>query len=159
VRINPGNFADKKLFKTFEIKDEDYRAELGRIEEKFAPLVLKCKERGVAMRIGTNHGSLSDRIMNRYGDTPEGMVESALEFLRIATKLNYHDIVLSMKSSNPQVMVTAYRLLVKRMAAESMDYPLHLGVTEAGEGEDARIKSAVGIGTLLEEGVGDTVVR
>ena len=157
VRINPGNFADKKLFKTFEIKDEDYQAELNRIEEKFAPLVLKCKERGVAMRIGTNHGSLSDRIMNRYGDTPEGMVESALEFLRIATRLNYHDIVLSMKASNPQVMVTAYRLLVKRMTAEGMDYPLHLGVTEAGEGEDARIKSAIGIGTLLEEGIGDTV--
>lgn len=157
VRINPGNFADKKLFKTFEIKDEDYQAELTRIAEKFAPLVLKCKERGVAMRIGTNHGSLSDRIMNRYGDTPQGMVESALEFLRIAQQLNYHDIVLSMKASNPQVMVTAYRQLVKRMAAEGMDYPLHLGVTEAGVGEDARIKSAVGIGALLEEGIGDTV--
>lgn len=157
VRINPGNFADKKLFKTFEIKDDDYAAELARIEDKFGPLVLKCKERGVAMRIGTNHGSLSDRIMNRYGDTPEGMVESALEFLRIAAKLNYHDIVLSMKASNPQVMVTAYRLLVKRMASENMDYPLHLGVTEAGVGEDARIKSAVGIGALLEEGIGDTV--
>lgn len=157
VRINPGNFVDKKLFKTFEITDDDYKAELARIEEKFAPLVIKCKERGVAMRIGTNHGSLSDRIMNRYGDTPEGMVESALEFLRIAEKHGYRDIVLSMKASNPQVMVTAYRLLVKRMTAENMDYPLHLGVTEAGEGEDARIKSAVGIGALLEEGIGDTV--
>lgn len=157
VRINPGNFADKKLFKTFEITDENYQKELDRIEEKFTPLVLKCKEYGVAMRIGTNHGSLSDRIMNRYGDTPEGMVESALEFLRIAQKNNFYDIVLSMKASNPQVMVTAYRLLVEKMNLENMDYPLHLGVTEAGEGEDARVKSAIGIGTLLEEGIGDTI--
>lgn len=158
VRINPGNFVDKKLFKTHDYTDEEYQGELQRIEEAFTPLVTKCKEFGVAMRIGTNHGSLSDRILNRYGDTPEGMVESALEFLRIAEKNNYYDIVLSMKASNVQVMVTAYRLLVKRMAEEGLQpYPLHLGVTEAGEGEDARIKSAMGIGTLLEEGIGDTI--
>jgi (E)-4-hydroxy-3-methylbut-2-enyl-diphosphate synthase len=157
VRINPGNFVDKKLFKTFEISDTDYAAELIRIEEKFTPLVLKCKEYGVSMRVGTNHGSLSDRILNRYGDTPQGMVESALEFLRIAAKLNYHDIILSMKASNTQVMVAAYRLLAKRLDAEGMDYPFHLGVTEAGEGEDGRVKSAIGIGALLEDGIGDTI--
>jgi (E)-4-hydroxy-3-methylbut-2-enyl-diphosphate synthase len=157
VRINPGNFVDKKLFKVLEYTDEQYAEELARIEEKFIPLVQKCQEYGVAMRIGTNHGSLSDRILNRYGDTPEGMVESALEFLRIAAKLNYHDLILSMKASNTQVMVAAYRLLAKRLADESMDYPFHLGVTEAGDGEDGRIKSAIGIGTLLEEGIGDTI--
>ncbi len=157
VRINPGNFADRKLFNVREYTDSEYEAELERIKEKFIPLVQKCKERGVAMRIGTNHGSLSDRIMNRYGDTPQGMVESALEFLRIAEAQNYHEIILSMKASNPQVMVQAYRLLVARMNQEGMNYPLHLGVTEAGEGEDGRIKSAVGILTLLEDGIGDTV--
>lgn len=157
VRINPGNFVDKKLFKKFEISDADYQEELARIEEKFIPLVLKCKEHGVAMRIGTNHGSLSDRIMNRYGDTPQGMVESAIEFLKIAEAHHYHNIILSMKASNTQVMVTAYRELVKKMNELGMRYPLHLGVTEAGEGEDGRIKSALGIGTLLEEGIGDTI--
>ncbi len=157
VRINPGNFADRKLFNVREYTDVEYEDELKRIEEKFIPLVQKCKERGVAMRIGTNHGSLSDRIMNRYGDTALGMVESALEFLRIAKTNDYNDIVLSMKASNPQVMVQAYRMLVDRMNQEGMDYPLHLGVTEAGEGEDGRIKSAVGILTLLEDGIGDTV--
>ncbi len=158
VRVNPGNFADQKLFRTREYTDEDYAAEIARIEERFAPLVLKCKQRGVAMRIGSNHGSLSDRIMNRYGDTPAGMVESALEFVRIARKHDYHDIVLSMKASNPKVMIQAYRLLVARMDEEGLDpYPLHLGVTEAGLGEDGRIKSAVGIGALLDDGLGDTV--
>jgi (E)-4-hydroxy-3-methylbut-2-enyl-diphosphate synthase len=158
VRVNPGNFADQKFFRVREYTDEDYAAEIARIEERFAPLVLKCKERGVAMRIGSNHGSLSDRIMNRYGDTPAGMVESALEFLRIARAHDYHEIVLSMKASNPKVMIQAYRLLVARMDEEGMDpYPLHLGVTEAGLGEDGRIKSAVGIGTLLDDGLGDTV--
>lgn len=157
VRINPGNFVDKKLFNVREYSDEQYQQELERIEEKFTPLVLKCKEYGIAMRIGTNHGSLSDRIMNRYGDTPQGMVESAVEFLKIAAKNDYHEIILSMKASNTQVMVAAYRLLAKRLAKENMDYPFHLGVTEAGDGEDARIKSAVGIGTLLEEGIGDTI--
>src|SRR5207248_710545 len=158
VRVNPGNFADQKFFRVREYTDEDYAAELARIEERFAPLVLKCQQRGVAMRIGSNHGSLSDRIMNRYGDTPAGMVESALEFLRIARKHDYHDIVLSMKASNPKVMIHAYRLLVARMDAEGMDpYPLHLGVTEAGLGEDGRIKSAVGIGALLDDGLGDTI--
>jgi (E)-4-hydroxy-3-methylbut-2-enyl-diphosphate synthase len=158
VRVNPGNFADQKFFRVREYSDEDYAAEIERIEERFAPLVLKCKERGVAMRIGSNHGSLSDRIMNRYGDTPAGMVESALEFVRIARKHDYHDIVLSMKASNPKVMIQAYRLLVARMDEEGIDpYPLHLGVTEAGLGEDGRIKSAVGIGALLDDGLGDTV--
>ncbi|MBV8718486.1 MAG: (E)-4-hydroxy-3-methylbut-2-enyl-diphosphate synthase [Chloroflexi bacterium] len=158
VRVNPGNFADQKFFRVREYSDEDYAAEIERIEERFAPLVLKCKERGVAMRIGSNHGSLSDRIMNRYGDTPAGMVESALEFVRIARKHDYHEIVLSMKASNPKVMIQAYRLLVARMDEEGMDpYPLHLGVTEAGLGEDGRIKSAVGIGALLDDGLGDTV--
>ena len=158
VRVNPGNFADQKFFRVREYSDEDYAAEIARIEERFAPLVLKCKQRGVAMRIGSNHGSLSDRIMNRYGDTPAGMVESALEFVRIARKHAYHEIVLSMKASNPKVMIQAYRLLVARMDEEGIDpYPLHLGVTEAGLGEDGRIKSAVGIGALLDDGLGDTV--
>ena len=158
VRINPGNYADKKKFEEIEYNDATYQAELDRIREKFTPLVNICKEYGTAMRIGTNHGSLSDRIMSRYGDTPLGMVESALEFLRICEDLNYYDIVLSMKSSNPQVMVQAYRLLVQKLDEEGLQpYPLHLGVTEAGEAEDGRIKSAVGIGTLLEDGIGDTV--
>ena len=157
VRINPGNFADKKKFETIEYTDDAYNEELDRIRKRFIPLVKICKEYGTAMRIGTNHGSLSDRIMSRYGDTPNGMVESALEFLRICEAEGYFNIVLSMKSSNPQVMVQAYRLLIKQMHAENMHYPLHLGVTEAGEGEDGRIKSAVGIGTLLEDGIGDTV--
>lgn len=157
VRINPGNFADKKKFAFIEYDDAAYNEELDRIHERFIPLLKICKEYGTAMRIGTNHGSLSDRIMSRYGDTAHGMVESALEFLRIAESENYHNIVLSMKSSNPQVMVQAYRSLIVRMHAEGMNYPLHLGVTEAGEGEDGRIKSAAGIGTLLEDGIGDTV--
>lgn len=157
VRINPGNYADKKRFDIIEYTDEQYEAELDRIREKFTPLVKICKEYGTAMRIGTNHGSLSDRIMSRYGDTPLGMVESALEFLRICEDNNYHNIVLSMKASNPQVMVQAYRLLIRKMEEEGMNYPLHLGVTEAGGGEDGRIKSAVGIGTLLEDGIGDTI--
>lgn len=157
IRVNPGNYADKKKFEEIAYTDASYAAELERIRERFAPLVLKCKALGRAMRIGTNHGSLSDRIMSRYGDTPQGMVESALEFLRICRDLDYHELVISMKASNPQVMIQAYRLLVARMDAEGMDYPLHLGVTEAGDGEDGRIKSAVGIGTLLEDGLGDTV--
>lgn len=158
VRINPGNYADKKKFEVIEYNDNQYETELERIREKFSPLVQICKEHGTAMRIGTNHGSLSDRIMSRYGDTPIGMVESALEFLRICEDMNYYDIVLSMKSSNPQVMVQAYRLLVQKLDEEGLHpYPLHLGVTEAGEAEDGRIKSAVGIGTLLEDGIGDTV--
>ncbi len=157
VRINPGNYADKKKFSQIDYTDASYEAELERIRERFTPLVKICKEYGTAMRIGTNHGSLSDRIMSRYGDSPAGMVESALEFLRIAEENNFYDIVLSMKSSNTQVMVQAYRLLVSRMMELGMNYPLHLGVTEAGEGEDGRIKSAVGIGTLLEDGLGDTL--
>jgi (E)-4-hydroxy-3-methylbut-2-enyl-diphosphate synthase len=157
VRVNPGNYADRKKFKIFQYTDEMYEAELERIRERFTPLVKVCKEYGTAMRIGTNHGSLSDRIMNRYGDTPLGMVESALEFVRICEDLGYFDIVLSMKASNPQVMVQAYRLLIAKMEEENMNYPIHLGVTEAGEGEDGRIKSAVGIGTLLEDGIGDTI--
>ena len=157
VRVNPGNYVDRKKFKIFQYTDEMYRSELDRIRERFTPLVKVCKEYGTAMRIGTNHGSLSDRIMNRYGDTPLGMVESALEFVRICEDLNYYDIVLSMKASNPQVMVQAYRLLIAKMEEEGMNYPLHLGVTEAGEGEDGRIKSSVGIGTLLEDGLGDTI--
>ena len=157
VRINPGNYADKKKFQTLEYTDLEYVTEIERIREKFSPLVKICKEYGTAMRIGTNHGSLSDRIMSRYGDTPRGMVESALEFLRICEDLNYHNIVLSMKSSNPQVMVQAYRLLIQQMESEGMNYPLHLGVTEAGGGEDGRTKSSVGIGTLLEDGIGDTI--
>ncbi|MBS1525837.1 MAG: (E)-4-hydroxy-3-methylbut-2-enyl-diphosphate synthase, partial [Bacteroidetes bacterium] len=157
VRVNPGNYADKKRFDQIDYTDVEYQAELERIYQKFSPLVKVCKEYGTAMRIGTNHGSLSDRIMSRYGDTPQGMVESAMEFMRICEMLNYHELVISMKSSNPQVMVQAYRLLVETMVAEGMNYPLHLGVTEAGDGEDGRIKSAVGIGTLLEDGLGDTV--
>ncbi|MBI4642081.1 MAG: (E)-4-hydroxy-3-methylbut-2-enyl-diphosphate synthase [Candidatus Tectomicrobia bacterium] len=157
VRINPGNYADKKHFTVREYTDSEYNQELERIEERFKPLVLKCKEYGVAMRIGTNHGSLSDRIMNRYGDTPLGMVESALEFLRICEQYDYYDIVLSMKASNPQVAIQAYRLLAARMEALGMEYPFHLGVTEAGDGEDGRIKSAIGIGSLLEDGIGDTI--
>ncbi|WP_295794278.1 (E)-4-hydroxy-3-methylbut-2-enyl-diphosphate synthase [Mucilaginibacter sp.] len=157
VRVNPGNYADKKKFDQIDYTDAQYQGELSRIYQKFAPLVKICKEYGTAMRIGTNHGSLSDRIMSRYGDTPQGMVESAMEFIRICEDLNYNSLVISMKSSNPQVMVQAYRLLVETMVAEGMNYPLHLGVTEAGDGEDGRIKSAVGIGTLLEDGLGDTV--
>jgi (E)-4-hydroxy-3-methylbut-2-enyl-diphosphate synthase len=158
VRINPGNYADKKRFEQIEYTDASYEAELNRIKQKFTPLVKICKEYGTAMRIGTNHGSLSDRIMSRYGDTPLGMVESALEFLRICEDLQYYNIVLSMKSSNPQVMVQAYRLLVRKLDEEGLKpYPLHLGVTEAGDGEDGRIKSSVGIGTLLEDGLGDTI--
>ena len=157
VRVNPGNYADKKKFEEHIYTDESYQQELNRIEEKFVPLVLLCKENGVAMRIGTNHGSLSDRILSRYGDTPEGMVESAMEFLRICVRHDYHNLVLSMKASNTLVMVQAYRLLVKTMQENNMNYPLHLGVTEAGDGEDGRIKSAVGIGALLEDGIGDTI--
>lgn len=157
VRVNPGNYADKKKFETIEYTDETYNAELARLRERFIPLVKICKEHGTAMRIGTNHGSLSDRIMSRYGDSPMGMVESAMEFLRICREFDYHDIVLSMKASNTLVVVQAYRLLVDKMIAENMNYPLHLGVTEAGDGEDGRIKSAVGIGTLLEDGLGDTI--
>lgn len=157
VRVNPGNYADKKKFKVFSFTDELYNEELERIYEQFSPLVKICKQYGTAMRIGTNHGSLSDRIMNRYGDTPLGMVESALEFVRICEDLNYHDIILSMKASNTRVMVQAYRLLINKMEEEGMNYPLHLGVTEAGDGEDGRIKSSVGIGTLLEDGIGDTI--
>ncbi|MEZ0539551.1 (E)-4-hydroxy-3-methylbut-2-enyl-diphosphate synthase [Fibrella arboris] len=158
VRINPGNYADRKRFEHIEYTNDSYAAELERIREKFLPLVRICKEYGTAMRIGTNHGSLSDRILSRYGDTPVGMVESALEFLRICEDEHYYNIVLSMKSSNPQVMVQAYRLLVQRLDEEGLKpYPLHLGVTEAGEAEDGRIKSALGIGTLLEDGLGDTV--
>ena len=158
VRVNPGNYVDKKKFEQIEYTDLEYQEEIERIRERFTPLVLICKEHGTAMRIGTNHGSLSDRIMSRYGDTAMGMVESAMEFLRIARTLDYHQIVLSMKSSNPQVMIEAYRTLVKHMQDEFGEcYPLHLGVTEAGDGEDGRIKSAIGIGTLLSEGIGDTI--
>jgi len=157
VRINPGNYVDKKKFDLIEYTDAEYVEEIERIRERFTPLVKICKEYGTAMRIGTNHGSLSDRIMSRYGDTPLGMVESALEFLRICESENYYNIVLSMKASNPQVMVQAYRLLINKMESEGMNYPLHLGVTEAGGGEDGRIKSAIGIGALLEDGIGDTI--
>ncbi|MFM8829595.1 MAG: (E)-4-hydroxy-3-methylbut-2-enyl-diphosphate synthase [Spartobacteria bacterium] len=163
VRINPGNFADSKKFNVREYTDTEYAAEISRIRERFAPLVALCKERGISMRIGTNHGSLSDRIMNRFGDTPLGMVESALEFARIARELDYHDFVFSMKASNPKVMIQAYRLLVARLdeleATEGggWNYPIHLGVTEAGDGEDGRIKSAIGIGSLLADGIGDTI--
>ena len=157
VRVNPGNYVDKKKFDIIEYTDEQYNAELDRIHERFAPLVKICKEEGAAMRIGTNHGSLSDRIMSRYGDTPLGMVESAMEFLRICERYDYDQVVLSMKASNPQVMVQAYRLLVSKMMTGGKVYPLHLGVTEAGEGEDGRIKSAVGIGALLLDGIGDTI--
>jgi len=158
VRVNPGNYVDKKKFETIEYSDADYQEEIERIRNRFTPLIKICREYGTAMRIGTNHGSLSDRIMSRYGDTPIGMVESAMEFLRIAESENYYNIVLSMKSSNPQVMVQAYRLLIENMQNElGHCYPLHLGVTEAGDGEDGRIKSAIGIGTLLEDGIGDTI--
>jgi (E)-4-hydroxy-3-methylbut-2-enyl-diphosphate synthase len=158
VRVNPGNYVDKKKFEQIDYTDAEYLEEIERIRERFTPLVLICKEHGTAMRIGTNHGSLSDRIMSRYGDTPIGMVESAMEFLRIARSEDYHNIILSMKASNPQVMVQAYRLLVQQMESEFGEcYPLHLGVTEAGDGEDGRVKSAAGIGTLLEDGIGDTV--
>ena len=159
VRINPGNYADSKKFVIREYTDEQYAAELSRIGERFSPLVDLCKKRGIAMRIGTNHGSLSDRILNRYGDTPLGMVESALEFARIARDHDYHAFIFSMKASNPKVMIAAYRLLVARLNELGLDwnYPVHLGVTEAGEGEDARIKSAIGIGSLLTDGIGDTI--
>src|SRR6201993_1540085 len=159
VRINPGNYADSKKFVIREYTDEQYAAELERIRQRFSPLVELCKQRKIAMRIGTNHGSLSDRILNRYGDTPLGMVESALEFARIARDLDYHAFIFSMKSSNPKVMIAAYRLLVARLNELGPDwnYPVHLGVTEAGEGEDARIKSAIGIGSLLADGIGDTI--
>ena len=158
VRVNPGNYVDKKKFEQIDYTDAEYVEEIERIRERFTPLITICKEYGTAMRIGTNHGSLSDRIMSRYGDTPNGMVESAMEFLRIARAENYHNILLSMKASNPQVMVQAYRLLIQQMNAEFGElYPLHLGVTEAGDGEDGRIKSAAGIGTLLEDGIGDTI--
>jgi len=157
VRVNPGNYADKKKFENIDYTDAAYQGELNRIYDKFSPLVSICKEYGTAMRIGTNHGSLSDRIMSRYGDTPLGMVESAMEFIRMCEDLNYYNLVISMKASNTQVMVQAYRLLVQTMVKEGMNYPLHLGVTEAGDGEDGRIKSAVGIGTLLADGLGDTI--
>ncbi|HEY4781584.1 MAG TPA: (E)-4-hydroxy-3-methylbut-2-enyl-diphosphate synthase [Chthoniobacterales bacterium] len=159
VRINPGNYADSKKFAVKEYSNEQYAAELDRIRERFTPLVKLCQQRGVSLRIGTNHGSLSDRIMNRYGDTPLGMVESALEFARIARDLDFHDFIFSMKASNPKVMIAAYRLLVSRLyrAGSDWNYPLHLGVTEAGDGEDGRIKSAIGIGSLLADGLGDTV--
>lgn len=159
VRINPGNFVDKKKFEVREYSDDQYAEELERIEEAFVPLVELCQSRNVAMRIGTNHGSLSDRIMNRYGDTPRGMVESALEFARIARRLDYHNFLFSMKASNPKVMIEAYRLLVAALEEEGADwnYPIHLGVTEAGDGEDGRIKSAIGIGSLLSDGIGDTI--
>jgi (E)-4-hydroxy-3-methylbut-2-enyl-diphosphate synthase len=157
VRINPGNYADKKKFAVRDYTDGEYQAEIERIEQRFKPLVLKAKQYGVAMRIGTNHGSLSDRIMNRFGDTPQGMVESALEFVRICERYDYHDIVLSMKASNVLVMIQAYRLLAARMDELGMAYPMHLGVTEAGDGEEGRVKSAIGIGALLEDGIGDTI--
>ncbi|MEZ5328620.1 MAG: (E)-4-hydroxy-3-methylbut-2-enyl-diphosphate synthase [Verrucomicrobiales bacterium] len=159
VRVNPGNYVDKKKFAVREYTDDQYEEELSRIEEEFSPLVQLCQKRGVAMRIGTNHGSLSDRIMNRYGDTPKGMVESALEFARIARSHDYHNFLFSMKASNPKVMIEAYRLLVAELALQGDDwnYPIHLGVTEAGDGEDGRIKSAIGIGSLLNDGVGDTI--
>lgn len=158
VRINPGNYVDKKQFNIIEYTDAEYQEELDRIRARFVPLINICKEYGTALRIGTNHGSLSDRIMSRYGDNPDGMVESALEFLRIAEDEGYFNIVLSMKSSNPLVMIQAYRLLVARLKQEGLKpYPLHLGVTEAGDGEDGRVKSALGIGTLLEDGLGDTI--
>lgn len=159
IRVNPGNYADKKKFEVREYSDAQYEAEIERIREQFSPLVKLCKERGRSMRIGTNHGSLSDRIMNRYGDTPLGMVESALEFARIARDHDYHELVFSMKASNPKVMIEAYRLLIARLWQEGPDwnYPIHLGVTEAGDGEDGRIKSAVGIGSLLADGIGDTI--
>ena len=159
VRINPGNFVDKKKFEVREYSGSEYDEEVDRIADAFAPLVTLCKSRGVALRIGTNHGSLSDRIMNRWGDTPRGMVESALEFARIARRMDFHDFVFSMKASNPKVMIEAYRLLVAelRKLGPDWNYPIHLGVTEAGDGEDGRIKSAIGIGSLLSDGIGDTI--
>ncbi|TVQ80699.1 MAG: 4-hydroxy-3-methylbut-2-en-1-yl diphosphate synthase [Bradymonadales bacterium] len=157
VRINPGNFADRKLFKVMEYSDSDYQRELDRIHDSFKPLVMKLKERGAALRIGTNHGSLSDRIMNRFGDTPEGMIQSAFEYAEICRLYDFHNFCFSMKASNVSVMMQAYRLLVERQMERAWDYPIHLGVTEAGDGEDARIKSAIGIGTLLAEGIGDTI--
>jgi len=157
IRVNPGNYADKKKFAVKEYTDAEYAAELAHMEAAFTPLVLECKRLGRAMRIGTNHGSLSDRILNRFGDTPTGMVESALEFARICRKHDYHELVFSMKASNVKVVIAAYRLLAARLDEQGWDYPLHLGVTEAGGGEDGRIKSAVGIGALLEDGIGDTV--
>ena len=157
VRINPGNFVDKKKFEIKEYDDETYQEEVKKIEQKFVDLINSCKKNGTALRIGTNHGSLSDRIMNKFGDTPNGMVESAMEFLRVCIRENFDQVVLSMKSSNPIVMIHAYRLLVKVMESEKMYFPLHLGVTEAGDGLDGRIKSALGIGTLLTEGLGDTI--
>ncbi|MCU0880815.1 MAG: flavodoxin-dependent (E)-4-hydroxy-3-methylbut-2-enyl-diphosphate synthase, partial [Pirellulaceae bacterium] len=159
VRVNPGNYADKKRFAVREYTDDEYQAELRRLDEQFTPLVKLCKELGRALRIGTNHGSLSDRILNRYGDTPQGMVESALEFARIARQHDYHNFVFSMKASNPKIMIACYRLLVATLDALGPDwnYPIHLGVTEAGEGEDGRIKSAIGIGSLLCDGLGDTL--
>src|SRR6516225_8203377 len=159
VRINPGNYADSKKFAVKEYTDAQYEAELDRVRDRFSPLVKLCQERGISMRIGTNHGSLSDRILNRYGDTPLGMVESAVEFARIARDFDYHDFVFSMKASNPKVMIAVYRLLVARLneLGPGWNYPLHLGVTEAGEGEDARIKSTIGIGSLLADGIGDTI--
>jgi len=157
VRVNPGNFTDKKRFEQRTYSDDEYAAELVRIADKFRPLVLRARERGVAMRIGTNHGSLSDRVVNRYGDSPRGMVESALEFVRICREHDYHELIISMKASNTRVMIEAYRLLARQMAEEGMDYPFHLGVTEAGDGDDARIKSAIGIGSLLQDGIGDTI--
>lgn len=157
IRINPGNFADKKQFAQFSYSDDEYQRELERIDGQFRPLAERCRELGVAMRIGVNHGSLSDRIMSRYGDTPEGMVQSAVEFIQIAGRYGYHDLVLSMKASNPKIMISAYRLLAARLHELNMPYPFHLGVTEAGEGEDGRVKSAVGIGSLLEDGIGDTI--
>lgn len=157
VRVNPGNYADKKKFEEIVYTDESYQEELNRIRERFTPLVLLCKQNKTAMRIGTNHGSLSDRILSRYGDTPEGMVASAMEFIEICVDHEFYDLVISMKASNPQVMVQAYRLLAATMIEKKLIFPLHLGVTEAGDGEDGRVKSAVGIGALLEDGLGDTV--
>ena len=157
VRVNPGNFADAKKFAIVNYTYDEYQRELERIEQKFKPLLLRCKELGRSIRIGTNHGSLSDRIMNYYGDTPEGMVESALEFTLIAEKYDFHELIFSMKASNPKVMIQAYRLLAARLDALGLNYPFHLGVTEAGNGEDGRIKSAIGIGSLLEDGIGDTI--
>src|SRR5262245_31452342 len=157
IRVNPGNYADRKQFAVREYTDSEYDSELARLADTFRPLVRRTKELGVAMRIGTNHGSLSDRIVNRYGDSPLGMVESALEFVRICEAEGYRELILSMKASNPKVMVQAYRLLAARMDEAGMDYPFHLGVTEAGDGEDGRVKSAIGIGSLLEDGIGDTI--
>jgi len=157
VRVNPGNYVDSKAFRAREYTDEEYAAEVRRVQDRFRPLVVAAKKRGVALRIGTNHGSLSDRIMNRWGDTPRGMVESALEFVRVCEEEGHRDVVFSMKSSNPKVMIQAYRLLAKHLADEGLDHPFHLGVTEAGEGEDGRIKSAIGIGSLLMDGIGDTI--